>query len=259
MAHPFEALRLIAEDEVSGATRITKRAARVLSTIEGRRELLRASRLLLRAKGTMAPLWRLCSLALEGSSPAALRGFATSLEDAQQLAARNARWIAGSRRPLTLVTWSNASALPLVCAQLPIAEIRCMRSDGHGTRLAASLRRAKLDASVFDDLELMETLRDADALLLGADAIGARIGNALGSELACVAARALQVPVYAIAAEAKLLPATLTDRVATGAFESFDASRLDAVITEHGPRSPRWLSARGEQVAIASGLRALLR
>ena len=259
MPNPFEALRLVAEDEVSGATRITKRAARVLATIEGRRDLLRAARILLRAKGTMAPLWRLCSLALEGATPGELRAFAASLEQAQLVAARNTRWIAGSRRPLTIVTWSNASVLPLALTQLPIEEVRCARSDGHGARLAASLRRAKIDASVVEDLELMEALRDADALLLGADAIGARIGNALGSELACVAARACEVPVYVIAAEAKLLPSGIVDRVAHGAFEAFDASRVDAVITEHGPRSPRWLAPRGEAVEIASGLRALRR
>lgn len=259
MANPFEALRLVAEDEVSGATRITKRAARVLATIEGRRDLLRAARILLRAKGAMAPLWRLCTLALEGGTPGELRAFGTSLEQAQAAAARNTRWIAGSRRPLTIVTWSNASVLPLALAELPIAEVRCARSDGHGARLASTLRRAGIDASVVEDLELMEALRDADALLLGADAIGARIGNALGTELACVAARAQEVPAYVVAAEAKLLPRSIVDRVARAPFGAFDASRVDAVITEHGPRSPRWLTSRGESVEIAAGLRALRR
>jgi hypothetical protein len=257
---PFAALRLLAEDEVSGASRITKRAAGVLARLGSRREILRAARILLRAKGAMAPLWRVCAIAYDAPGASSIRGFAAALEEAQAVAARNARWLTGgSRRPPTVVTWSSASVLAPAIATLRAREVRCARSGGHGARLAAMLRRHGIAARTFDDVELVRAFDGADVALIGADAIGARVGNAAGSELFAIAAGALGVPVYVIAAEAKLLPAELVDRCARAPFEAFDASRVDAVITEHGPRSARWLASRAEAVEMPGVLRALVR
>lgn len=259
MPTPWDALEVIAADEVSGATRVSARAARVLGTLRSRDERVRAARLLLRAKPAMAPLWHLCTLALDGTSATELRASAAKLEEAQRVAARNLAWMFPSRRALRLVTWSNASVLPLAIAELRAAEVRCARSDGHGARLSAALRRQGVKARVFEDLDILEAVRDADALLLGADALGARIVNAAGSELASVAARACEVPVYVVAAEQKLLPARIATRAGRGDFCSFDAERVDAVITEHGARTPRWLRAHGERVRIAPELLRLKR
>lgn len=251
---PIETLRRLAEDERSGATKITLRAAAAVVRLETRRERVRAARLLVRAKPAMAPMWRLATLLVEDRSDEAIRAFATSLEEGQRIAARNARFLAAGRTPRTIVTWSNASVLPAAITELPVAEVRCARSGEHGRRLAAAVRRGGVRARIVDDAELLRALEDADLALIGADAIGARIANQTGSELTALAARSRDVPVYAIAAEAKLLPAALVDRFATGAFEAFDADRLDAVITEHGPRTPRKLASLGERIEIASQL-----
>lgn len=257
--HPFERIAAIAADAVSGATRLTVRAAGALGGLESTRDRMRAARVLLRAKGAVAPLWSLCALAIEGAPAAELRAYADALMAAQSAAARNARWITGGRRRrIRVVTWSNASVLVDALAAMPVADVCCLRSGGHGTRLATRLRRDDLPARVADDVRMLDELRQADVALVGADAIGALVVNATGTELLTIAARELHVPVYAIAAEAKLLPRDLAERVATAPFEAFGAERLDAVITEHGPRSRRWLAERGERITLPSALRRLV-
>lgn len=257
MKDPFVSVRKIAANDRQGAAQLARRAATALEKFDERRDVSRAARILLRAKPAMAPMWHLCALALDEPGSRQIRSYAELLKEQQASAASNARWI-GTGRSLTVVTWSDSSALMSALEALAprIREVRCGISEpgGEGSRLASRSRRRGLTASTFLDADAPRALDGADLVLIGADAIGGLIVNKVGSRMLLTLARSQGVSSYAVAASSKLLPSSISERAATGAFESFDAALLEAVITEDGPRGARWLASHEDQREFPPGL-----
>jgi translation initiation factor 2B subunit (eIF-2B alpha/beta/delta family) len=215
----------IASDARSGATAILTRAVAVLrATARDPAHLRAAADALCRAQPSMAGVRAAAAIACGAADPvAALDEFAQRTARAPRLIARHAVSVLRLRRrrgPVRLVTCSRSHAVELAIralAEQVTVEVSCAeaRPGLEGRDLAASLAEAGLRLTVYTDAGIGAALQDADALLVGADAVGPdgfinKVGTAALAALASVEG----VPTYVLAGREKCLAAEEFSRLA---------------------------------------------
>lgn len=125
------------------------------------------------------------------------------------------------RPSLTIVTCSGSSVVKrtlLALARLANVRVRCAESRPRleGAALARDLSAVDgLDVEMFTDAGISTAVPGADALMVGADAVGeAQFVNKAGTAALCALAVHSGVPVYVLAGREKRLPPALFTRVA---------------------------------------------
>ena len=211
----------IADDRERGASEILQRAIGVLRTSMSHSapERLRIARALCRAQPGMAPLWNAALAAIADErqpgrferfvqqverAPAALTRFTRELFSEPDVGARDRR-----NKPVSLVTVSSsASVRQALEGLLTIRPVRLACAEGRpaleGRRLADALASSGAETTFFSDAAIGEALHDADAVLVGADAVAPHwFLNKVGTRMVAAAAALVGVPVYVIASRDK--------------------------------------------------------
>jgi len=256
-------IRAVARDRRSGAAELADRAAaawlRFVRTSKAppqvfERQLKSLAKATLAAQPAMAPLLNLACLVLRsvetvgvdrGRLKRRLARFQRELRTANQ---RIARRFARRLPPRAVVlTYSRSSTVEtaLLAAKRKIA--RVIVSEGRpqleGRGLADKLARAGMRVTLVADAALPGKVREADAVVVGADAIAlGRYVNKIGTRVLQREALALGKPFYVLADNSKILPAESARRVGkyvARTFERIPLARGVTVLTEHGPLSHR--------------------
>lgn len=226
-----------AADRRSGAAVLGRRVAAALALVEDPREVRRWTRRLVRAHPAMATVHRACSAALQ--SAASLERYADLLAaEPDAIASAASGWALGKRTIVVAThSWSSTVYETLLRAgPRRTSSVVCAASlpGGEGRGLASRLRRDGFDARAVHDATMLREIARADVVLVGADAVCPEaLVNKIETYACALAAREHDVPCYALAGTAKLLPHDLDELPA--AFEATPLELFDAVITERGP------------------------
>jgi translation initiation factor 2B subunit (eIF-2B alpha/beta/delta family) len=251
MSGPEARVRLLAADHRSGAAEIA-RAAASLVTGMSRDEARDAIHVLVRAHPSMAPLWRLGSAVLTAEDVAGAAGdFLAELDRDGEAAQRLA--VVLPDRLLTL-SWSS-SVRDAIRIRRPERTV-CLRSEpgGEGARMAEAIS-AWTQASVIEDDEAIASV-PAQAVMVGADAVGPRtIVNKVKTRALAEAARAADVPCYAVAGGTKFLS---EDLPAPEPFERVSLELFTAVAAPDGRLSPAEAGQASLREPLPPGLRRVL-
>jgi translation initiation factor 2B subunit (eIF-2B alpha/beta/delta family) len=167
----------------------------------------------------MGSLWNAAAAAL-AVDDRALDRFAVEAVRAPEAIARSAEPLlelrsGRSASVLTLATWSASGPVREVISRMArrmAVTVRCAeaRPALEGRRLAGALARAGARVEVFADGALAAAVADADAVLVGADAIGEGwFVNKAGTRAVALVASAAGVPTYVLAGRDKCLGAAL--------------------------------------------------
>src|SRR5689334_4785641 len=100
---PWDHIRKAAADTRSGSVDVAARAAQGFSSLTTRRDVMRASRALLRAHPAMGALWRLCASALDGDAD----DYIEQLVGSTAAAADATRWVVAKRNTAVLTHSSS--------------------------------------------------------------------------------------------------------------------------------------------------------
>ena len=231
-------LSRIAGDRTSGATSLVLRGLDVLLAVRADPPLLvEAGRALCRAQPAMAGFRTAAALAI--AKPAALEGLAARVRRAPAAIARLAVPPLVLRRdrgrPLTLVTCSRSAAVEaaihLAAAAEPVL-VRCAESrpGREGADLASALATAGLAVELYSDAAISSAIADADAVVVGADAVSSRAFiNKVGTGALCACARAAGIHVFALAGREKILPEAVFDRLQIGTGPAHGVGSLPGV------------------------------
>jgi translation initiation factor 2B subunit (eIF-2B alpha/beta/delta family) len=266
-AQLWRAARRIAADRVSGSTRLAVEALRAWWRFPRTREAyapdarLHAARALAALRPSMGVIAHALAVAL--MHPDAETGLEQTIADAATACAMlGAKHLLRARRVVTysassvcetaLRTWHALSGN----GEVIVAESRPRLE---GTAAAERLAKAGLRVRLTTDAQIGLALREADALLVGADAItdDDHLLNKVGTEGAAMMARHLGVPAYALCQTHKIAPpgwpialerqepadvhAATELRVDNVAFDATPVERFTRVLTEHGPLTKRRL------------------
>jgi len=245
---PRAVVEQLAADRTLGAAETARAAARALVAISGE-ELPDAVEVLLRGHPSMAPLWRLADAVLRKRAGGADRFLATLADDGQAAAALAAAL------PDTLLTISSSATVAEAIRIRRPRPVVCMASHPGGEGLAmAKVVSAWTETTLAEDDEAIRSL-PAEAVVTGADAITptAVINKVRTRELA-EAARARDVPCYAVAGSAKFISIALP---VVPPFEATPLGTFTAVATAAGILTPEQASGRAAAVRIHPALRAL--
>lgn len=237
----------IANDRVSGASEILQRAIDVLRESLSRDpdERLHIARALCRAQPAMASIWNAALAAL--TDKARFEHFVERVERAPSALTRFTKQVFSEPdsthrrpdRPLSLVTISSSTsvrrALEGLANTTPL-HVACAegRPALEGRRMAAALAQAGIAVTMFTDAAISEALDQADAVVVGADAVAPRwFTNKVGTRMLAAAAALVGVPVYVIASRDKFCAPTLAPYVMSregGAREIWDAPPTGVVV-----------------------------
>jgi len=211
-------IRAIAADSRSSATDVLSRGVDVLraAATAGADALAEVANELVRAQPAMAGLRTAAALAVRAKDPAAaIDDFATRVERAPAQIARHAVGVLALRArsgPLRIVTYSRSrpveEAIRLAASQQDVL-VSCAeaRPAKEGRALARALADARVPVDLYTDAGIGSVVPGADALLVGADAIGANAFiNKVGTSGLCALAAASGVPAYVLAGREKILP-----------------------------------------------------
>lgn len=211
----------IASDRESGASEILSRALDVLRQVMSRPagDRLRIARALCRAQPGMAPVWNAALAAVtDEGQPARFERFVQRVQRAPAALTRVAtEWFSESdpppparkSGPLSLVTLSSsASVRQALEALVTVRPLRVACAEGRpaleGRHMASALANAGAEVTLFSDAAIAEALHDADAVVVGADAVASEwFINKVGTHMLAAAAVPLGVPVYVIASRDK--------------------------------------------------------
>jgi len=263
----WKAARRIAADRMSGSTHLAVEALRAWWGFLRTREAhvaeapLRAARALGALRPSMGVIAHVMAVAL--AHPDAESGLEQEIASAATCCA-----MLGTKRVLRarrIVTYSASSVCETALrtwhtmgrgGEVIVAE---SRPKLEGTALAERLANAGVNVRLITDAQMGLALREADALLLGADAItdDERLVNKVGTEAAVMMARHLSVPAYALCQTHKIAPPgwpiALERQEPADVHEAsgscvqniaFDATPLGwftQVLTEYGPLTKRRL------------------
>jgi translation initiation factor 2B subunit (eIF-2B alpha/beta/delta family) len=232
----------IAADRTSGATSLTDRAMDILAAASASRLTLPAAAALCRAQPTMASIWNLGLATLaDESDPGRLQRFRHRQQRAAAALTRFAvaALLPSPPRPMRLITLSSSGAVLAVVRGLR-AEVELHVSCGEGRPMyegrhqAAALTAAGATVHLLTDAGLGSAIDDADAVLLGADAVGPQAFiNKSGSRMLAAAAQHRGVAVYVLATSDKLAMPALWPHLAIDAQapgEVWDAPSPDVVV-----------------------------
>lgn len=266
---PEDAIEALARDREHGASEITQRALEAMPRIADTADeplvaLADAGACLVRAHPAMAPLVHLADQVLARFEAEGIDAF--DAIEAQRSRRARALAQAGAKRIGTgdqVATYSRSGTV-LAALRAALEDgprftvlVSEARPGGEGLSVARALASDGIPVTVTTDAALTSLVREADQLLVGADAIcQAGLVNKIGTHaLAREAARA-DVPVAVLAGTDKLLPPSyrrrppLTTRASIGhelpdgvheadpLFECEPMDPIDAVVTEQGVWTP---------------------
>lgn len=210
------AIAAIGEDRRSGASALLGRGVELLRRISGDRAAVgEAAEALCRAQPAMAGFRTLAAVVRSAPDPAAaIDRFLQQVARAPQAIARNAVAVLQLRRggPLSLVTVSASQAVEasILAAAAHLDLVACCaegRPQMEGRDLARRLA-GRVAVEVYTDAAIGSALRSADALLVGADAVGPdEFVNKVGTGALCALAQSYGVPVFVLAGREKILGA----------------------------------------------------
>lgn len=214
----FRRIAELSSDRTSGAAVLTNCALDILEAAAGSGLTLQAAGALCRAQPTMASIWNVAIAAIcEETEPGRLERFRQRHRRAATALTRFAvpALLPSPPRAMRLVTLSSSSAVVAVIRGLR-AEVELHVSCGEGRPMyegreqAVALQTAGATVDLLTDAGLGSALDDADAVLLGADAVGPqRFINKTGSRMLSAAAQHRGVAVYVLASGDKLATPTL--------------------------------------------------
>ncbi|MCP5120798.1 MAG: hypothetical protein GY953_59145, partial [bacterium] len=200
-----ELIDQIRSDNTSGATTLTRLAAKALSRSSALDETARA---LVAAQPAMAPILNLVNTVLsDARGAAACDEFLESLAANSEAAIRHGASLI--QRSQTVLTHSFSSAVldTLLAAR---CEVICTESRPicEGLDLARELAAAGIHVTLIVDAAMLAGLHRADLVLVGADSISAHgVTNKTGTAPLAELAASLSVPFYVICTSEKFLPA----------------------------------------------------
>ena len=235
----------IRDDSTSGATALMTRALAILreAAAESRGTLTTLADALCRAQPSMAGLQTAADMIGRSGDPASdLDRLTQQIARAPGLIARHAAALLMLRpgrsrgvreRPLRLVTCSSSTVVEAtikgLSAQVPVG-VCCAeaRPRLEGRAMAIRLADRGVRTELYTDAGISMALPDADALLVGADAVGpSHFINKVGTGALCALAASVGVPVYVLAGREKILDASR--------FASLSLRRADpAEVWPHG-------------------------
>jgi len=251
----------VADDDTHGSAWISVRALEVLrdraAVADAADAVTAVARALRDARPSMAAVANRVNrvMAAGERTPGAIRRRASEAAEAALDADDEAAMRATERCGESVATLSRSgTVLTALRAAAPAVLIGESRPACEGTGVAATLADDGLDVTLTTDAALASELagRDVDSVLVGADAILAdgSVVNKVGTRSLALAAAREDVPVYAVAAAAKVRPdetfhgetgdeADLYDgeapvAVANPLFERTPAGLVDGVVTERG-------------------------
>lgn len=233
----------LAADRVSGASAILDRAIEILrEALAGGADLTETARALVRAQPSMAPVWNAALAALAG--PERFEAFAARVQRAPAALTRTALDVfTGPPRHIVTLSYSGsvAAVLEALVRRGPL-QVTCSESAPamEGRALAERLAAAGVAVTSTTDDAVDATVRFANAVLVGADAVTAQwFLNKIGTRSLVVAAAAAEVPVYVVASRDKFAGTAVTSRLApTPLFESTPLAGVTGVITGDGVLAP---------------------
>jgi len=214
-------------DRQSGASEILDEALVLLrDALAAPADLIPVARALCLAQPTMAPIWNAALAALGArDDPERFARFAHRVARAPAALARFAVecFQDGARlhrdTPLGLVTISFsrsvAHALEAIAKSRPV-RVACSESRPalEGRRLATRLVAAGIPVTCFTDAALAHALADADAVVVGADAVAsAWFLNKSGTRMLASAAAQQGIPVYVLASRDKFVSREIAGRL----------------------------------------------
>ena len=233
----------IAVERVSGASDILARSIEIL------REALAAgadaptiARALVRAQPSMAPVWNAALAAVAGTER--FEAFAARVQRAPAALICTAFDLFNDA-PRHIITLSYSGSVAAVLEALvrhrPL-QVTCSESAParEGRALAARLAAAGIAVTCTTDDAIPATVRVADAVLVGADAVTAHwFLNKIGTRSLAGAAAAEEVPVYVVASRDKFAGTSVASRLATSPlFEPTPLANVTGVITDDGVLQP---------------------
>jgi translation initiation factor eIF-2B subunit delta len=272
----------IAIDRDSGASELTARLLPLLDEALRRAPPLVVPiiRRVCEGQPAMAPLWHVCAAALDdGEHPGAFARMRQARERAPAALARVASAalvedLSGVAQPLLLTLSFSGSVVEVLRAVQAIRPIRIVCGEGRpryeGRRLAASLAAAGATVTLTTDAAVPAYLREAAAVVVGADAVAASFWiNKVGTHGLAATAADRGVPVMVMATSDKALPARLAShwrlpladpdevwgdppravRVENPYFEAVPAELATVVFTEVGRLTPDGFPAFAERGA----------
>jgi translation initiation factor 2B subunit (eIF-2B alpha/beta/delta family) len=216
-------IEVIHGDVSSSATVILTHALAMLREVaqHRRRELIEFAEALRDAQPSMAGLWTIAERVRRADDPRAeIDAFSNELARAPARISRQATPLILLRRPgaggpVRLVTCSSSAAVEqtIVDVGRRVSVVACCaesRPALEGRALASRLAAAGVSVEVYTDAGVSAAVPDADALLVGADALGpAEFVNKVGTAAVCAHASGAGVPVYVLAGREKVLPAAV--------------------------------------------------
>jgi methylthioribose-1-phosphate isomerase len=253
---PWDHIRRAVSDTRSGSVQIAERASRGLERLTTRRDVLRASRALLRAHPAMGALWRLSAAAFDG--PDAVVAYRELLATGTAAAADSTRWVVTKRNSVVLTHSGSGSVIrALHRVRGKIALVLCTTSlpGGEGRALAKRLERDGFETEVVPDAAIARACSEADVALVGADAVTEdAVINKVGTALVALGAQEAGIGCYAVAATAKLVPGDVWRPDSSPAYEDTPLELFDAVLTERGPKRAGAIRRAAGRVRIPDAL-----
>jgi translation initiation factor 2B subunit (eIF-2B alpha/beta/delta family) len=216
----------LAADHESGASTILVEVMALLrEALSSGQPIVPTARALCRAQPSMAPVWNaaLAACAPDGSSR--LAHFAQRAQRAPAAIARFALDCFADTPQLHLVTLSYSNSVVNVIAHLAkrkgaglhtSVRVSCSESRPalEGRRLAAQLAALEIPVTCYADAAIGHALDDADAAIVGADAIAPEwFLNKVGTRMLAAAAWQRGLPVYVVASRDKFVSAALAERL----------------------------------------------
>ncbi|MCA1834321.1 MAG: hypothetical protein ABR548_04250 [Actinomycetota bacterium] len=256
---PWDVIRKASRDRRSGAAEIAVAAARSVSMLDGKREIMRAARMLLRAHPAMAPLWNLFAAALAGDD---VDAFSVRLSAETDSVAHAAVWAIGRRAVVLTHSSSSSVVAALRKARKRIDTVLCCESrpGGEGRTLARRLGKDGFVVEVVPDAAVVQAAERADVVLVGADAVTEDgCVNNIGTYSVALAARELGTPCYALAGTTKFIVRDVWALVSAPLFEQTPIALFDGVVSERGVLSAAAVRRAVRKVEIPSELMKVIR
>lgn len=211
-----DAVARVAADRISGATALTLRGIEILRRVTGDRAALEAAAQgLCRAQPSMAGMRTAAALALGRDGEAALARLAERVARSAAAIGRVAGAVLGLRQgeaTLRVVTYSRSAAVEAALLSLAASTdlvVACSESlpGLEGRDLAVRLANGGVRVELYSDAGLAVALPTADALAVGADAMGPdAFVNKAGTSAFCALAASCGVPAFVLAGREKIVP-----------------------------------------------------
>ena len=206
-----EALKTLSEDKTSGASELVQRAVAVAVRFSGKVPRERLAQGLLEARPDMAPIINLALEIRKGGEPAEVaEAFSHLLKKWFMRAVKEtAKALEGYR---SVMTYSRSGTVLAALLHLKGRgkDLKVLLTEGRpgleGARLARELAEAGFEVTLGTDAEAGLLLKEAEAVVVGADAVGPEeFYNKVGTRALALLAREEGLPFLVAASRDKLL------------------------------------------------------